>query len=82
MGGVPEVHTEVPEMHIRLVPSGIVEMTPLWVDDSPLGMRPDVLEVHGTAAFRWHKGHSYSRKRVKQRARKGTVEYVNSGADD
>lgn len=38
-GGKPEVYTEVLEIHIELVPSGIVEVTPLQVDDSPLRPR-------------------------------------------
>lgn len=65
MSGVPDVHTEVPEMHMGLVSSGIVEVTPLRVDDSPLGTEPNVPGVRGTTVFYSRKGHSYSRKRVK-----------------
>lgn len=81
-GREPEVHTEMLEMHMELVPSGVVEVTPLRVDDSPLGTKPDASGVYGTEASCWGKGHSYSRKRVKQRGRKGTVEYVGSSSNE
>lgn len=55
------MHTEVLEVHMELVPSGVVEVTPLQVDDSPLGVRPDVLGVRGTMGSHWDKG--YSRRR-------------------
>lgn len=77
-GREPEVYTEMPKMHIELVPSGVVEVTPLRVDDSSLRTRPDALGVRGTASSPWGKG--YSRK--KMMGKKGTVEFVGSSTEE
>lgn len=78
-GGEPEA-SGGPKMQATLVPSGVVEVAPLQVDDSPLGTRHDVPKVRGSTAFRWGKGNSYTRK--KMMGRKRMVDYMGSNSDD
>lgn len=77
----PGVQTEVPGVHIELVPSGVVEATPLQVDDSPLRPKPSASEAPGTEASRWGKGKSYTRRR-KMMGWKGTVDFVGSSSEE
>lgn len=66
------------------MPSGVVEETLLRVDDSPLLniLRFGYLLPRDDDGVRYRAGHSYSRKRVKQRTRKGTMDYVDNSSDD
>lgn len=79
--GEPRVSTEVPEVHMELVSSGVVEVAPLHVDNSPLMLGQSASGAPGTEASRWGKGHSYSRRR-KMMGRKGTMDYMGSSSEE
>lgn len=66
---------------MELVSSGVVEVAPLQVDDSPLMLRQNALGAPSTEASSWGKGYSYS-GRWKMMGRKGTVEYVGSSSEE
>lgn len=78
---------KVPKLHMELVPSGVVEVTPLQVDNSHLRPRQSVSRAHdavvpqGEARVRFRDENSYSRK-GKKRAKNGTMEFVGSNSDD
>lgn len=83
--GEPETSGE-PEVQKTLVPSSVVEVTPLQIDDSPLrprqsasGARSAVVP-EGEAKVQFRAGYSYSRK--KKMGRKEMVDYVGSSLDD
>lgn len=76
-GGKPEVHT-------TLVSSGVVSVAPLQIDGSPLQTvsKRAIVPPHGDDRVQYGAGHSYSRKRLKKKAKKGTVDYVGNNSND
>lgn len=63
------------------MPSGVMSVAPLQVDDSPRP-RHGLTKPLGDERVRFGAGHSYIRKRFKQRARKGTLEFVCSNLNE
>lgn len=63
------------------MPSGVVQVAPLQVDDSPRP-RHGLTEPLRDKQVRFGAGHSYIRKRFKQRVRKGTMEFVGRSSDE
>lgn len=63
---------------------GVVIVAPLWMDDNPIPdhLRRGYIAPRANEGARYGADHLYTRRRVKHRARKGTVDHVGINSEE